>query len=570
MVDEILEHEPSNVRLGRLNTGGALLENHDMDRQIGCVDKAEVRGGKGYAVVRFSKSAAGQAALEDVRDGIRRNVSVGYRTHRVTPGNVRNSRKEMRVVDWEPYEISLVSVPADPTVGVGRKNDLGEYEVRIETSMSGNLNKPDSQPQAPPSVEVLAEHSKRAIAEERKRVGEIAAIGRLHDVSEAAEKAIVDGTSLDAFRSWLLDTKLKAQKVTSTAPTLETMEKSAKRRYSLSNLIAGLTSERGHISGFEAEVAQELFKGRGGRKVDGVLVPLAVLGIQSRANNATTGSAGGYTIDEDFMGSEFIKKLDNPTVVESAGARRLTGLMGDVVIPTQTGGATAYWLAETASVTDSELTFGQLKLAPHRLSVSVPWTRQLAIQSSMDVEGLIREDANKRINLAIDKAAFQGLGAAGEPKGLFSYDTTNSGINTVTYSGAATHDKAVEQIGALLTDNSLALGSPTYVISPASWAKWASKFIDTGSGKRLFEGPADNGMVSSGYRGIVSQHLPSEKSVCGIFSEMLLGYWEGVDVIVDPYTQKKTGIIEILFATHVDIAVRYPEAFVVSTDTAAA
>lgn len=559
-VDEVLDHSPGCVRLDRLNQCGPLLENHEADDQIGCVDSAFIRDGKGCAVVRFSKSEAGQAALDDVRDGIRRNVSVGYRVYRAVPGGINNSRKELRIIDWEPFEISLVSIPADTTVGVGRNQQLVENEFILEKKMDNPTPTPAPQPPAP---EVLAEHSKRAMLAERQRVSDLQTIGKDYGCVDAARKAIEDGTTIEQFRVYLLENVLKAKKVTPTAPKLDDMERSAKRKYSLCRLLNILADPRGVVDGFEAEVHQELFKGKGERSITGTMVPLGVFGL--RANNVTTASAGGYTVDEDFMGAEFIEKLDNPTVIQRAGARTLTGLMGDVVIPTQTSGATAYWLTEQGAATDSEVAFGQLKLAPHRLGVSIPWTRQLSLQSSLDIEGLIRTDANKRIALAIDTAAMTGTGTSGQPKGLFNYDTSNSGINTVTYGAAATFAKTREAVAAIGSDN--VPGTPTFLIDWTSWSKWSTKVIDAGSGFFLWGG-GETGDVR-GFPGIVSQFLPSNKSVAGVFQNMLLAYWEGVDVIVDPYSQKKSGVIEIMLQTHVDIAVRYPEAFCISTDSAA-
>lgn len=575
--NEVLDHAPSSIRLGRLRDGGPLLNNHRTDEQIGVVDSVEVKSGRAYATVRFSKGAAGQAALDDVRDGIRRNVSVGYSVHRMAKESEKDGVPTFRVDDWEPFEVSLVSVPADTSVGVGRSELMEEREVSItersdmDEDEKKEAQKKEEKREAPAKkTEVTfseADVTKR-LGVERERIAEITALGEKYRCADDARIAIREGHTLDQFRAHILKDVLKARPAASSTMALEDMERDGNRKYSLSSVVRSI-DKTGAMQGFEAEVAQELGKLTGNRSVKGVLIPLGVFGLHHRTLNVAGATAGGYTVDTDLLGSEFVKKLYNPAVVESAGARRITGVTGDLAIPTQTGGVTAYWLPESGTVTDSEAAFGLLVFKPNRLQVSVPWTRQLALQSSLDVEGLIREDAGMAIMSAIDLAAFQGLGADGQPKGLFSYNTGTSGINTVTYSGAATFAKSREAISALLVDNTAQLGTPMFIISPAAWAKWSTAVVDAGSGMFLWQGTHDNGTVG-GYPGRVSNHLPSEKAVIGIFSEMLMPFWEGVDVIIDPYSRKKEGIIEMSATIHMDIGVRRTEAFVVSTDSAAA
>jgi len=120
---QILVHDADAVRMDRLNDGGALLLNHSRDDQIGVVDRAwcDAGDGKCRAVVRFSESAKGEEIFRDVVAGIRRLVSVGARVLKTETTEQNDGKTELvRVSEWEPYEISIVSVPADPTVGVGR------------------------------------------------------------------------------------------------------------------------------------------------------------------------------------------------------------------------------------------------------------------------------------------------------------------------------------------------------------------------------------------------------------------------------------------------------------------
>lgn len=553
--DEILDHDPRSIRLARFQDGAPLLMSHDSCEQIGVVESATLDQRKLVVTVRFSKGEAGQAALDDVRDGIRRNVSVGYRVYEMALENEKEGRKTFRILDWEPIEVSLVSIPADSSVGIGRAANLEEVEVKERTTLMPEII---TAPPSPPDADSI-------LKGERQRVATIRKMGDAYRQPQLAAEAIESNITVDQFRERLLD-KIGARMVdTAAPPPLEAMERESRRSYSLMRVVASLANNR-EPDGFEREVSDELRKNRLNR-TGGFTVPLEMFGVSKRTMSANVGSAGGYTVSQDILGAEFIAKLDNAPVVEQAGARRLTGLVGDVIIVKQTGGATAYWLGETAEVSPEDMAFGQLQLTPHRLQCVVPMTKQLIAQSSLDVEALAREDAMKRLAIAIDLAALQGAGYSGQPKGLFSFDTSTSGINTVTYSAAATFAKTRDAVATILTDNA-ATGPIVFLVDPATWAKWSTKSVDTGSGQFIWMGPDGSGLVG-GYRGLVTQHVPSSKTVCGVFNEMLLGYWDGVDVIVDPYTRKKEGIVEVSATIYCDIGVRYPQAFCVSTDSGA-
>lgn len=121
---EILSHDTGAVRLARLNNGAPLLLNHSSDRQIGVVEKVWIQDRRGKAVVRFSRSALAGEVFQDVLDGIRRKVSVGYRIHQMVDETEQGAESETyRATDWEPYEVSIVPMPADDSVGIGRGVD---------------------------------------------------------------------------------------------------------------------------------------------------------------------------------------------------------------------------------------------------------------------------------------------------------------------------------------------------------------------------------------------------------------------------------------------------------------
>ena len=123
-VNEVLDHHTSSVRMGRLRQGASVLFNHDRDKLIGVVERAQIdpRRRRGVATIRVGEDAESEVFFQKLRGGILRQVSVGYQIHDFTieRADEAGGTDTLRVIDWEPLEISLVSIAADETVGVGR------------------------------------------------------------------------------------------------------------------------------------------------------------------------------------------------------------------------------------------------------------------------------------------------------------------------------------------------------------------------------------------------------------------------------------------------------------------
>ena len=584
---EILGHKKSEVRLDRIKNAGPLLFNHNRDDHLGRILSAKITGGRGEATVQFSKSAYADEKFNDVKDGILQEVSVGYRVHKVQLIESDDDKDTYRVTDWEPMEISLVTVPADTTVGVSRTVDLINNQKR-ELEMPETIEeKPEATPTPTPKVEVRHEPDPKAeskgVDNERKRTKEIIAIADgvkeryKKDVSQEANEWISEGKPAEEFGRHLLENVLNAEPA-AINPTVGMNDKE-KKRYSLVKAIREMSdeSQRG-LSGLELEAHQEMTK-QTKREAKGFFIPsdieqyndedinraLSRMSPHFRALNAETATAGGYTVGTD-VGS-MIDLLRNATLMNTLGVTMLDGLTGNIAFPRQTGGATAYWLSETGDVTDSEQTFSQIQLTPKRLQASTPYTKQLVAQSSIDIEAFVRADIMAQLAIAEDLAAFHGSGVAGEPKGLFSLDTDNSGINTVTFGAAATRSKMIEFQRKVFTANALN-GTQAYVTSAATSEKLMNKDISTDTGRFVWEGSIDQGTVV-GKRAYASNQISGNKVAFGNWSHVMVGHWAGTDVVVDPYALKKSGQIELTVTILVDLAYRYPEAFAVSTDSGA-
>lgn len=144
---EILSHAEGEIDLSRLQTIGTVLFNHDIDKVIGRIDSVAVENSRGTATITFDEDELSQTVKNKVESGSLRGVSVGYivrKYEEVAEGETTEDGFEGPAYiarDWEPLEISIVSVPADPTVGVGRDMEaevIGTPEPVADKDPEGN------------------------------------------------------------------------------------------------------------------------------------------------------------------------------------------------------------------------------------------------------------------------------------------------------------------------------------------------------------------------------------------------------------------------------------------------
>ena len=127
---EILEHKDNSIDLTRLNTIGCLLFNHNRDKVIGKIKRAWIENERGQAEVEFDTDAESEVIFQKVKSGTLKGVSVGYQVDVWEDVLANKTSTDGRFVGpvsiatrWTPFEISIVSIPADPTVGVGRSKE---------------------------------------------------------------------------------------------------------------------------------------------------------------------------------------------------------------------------------------------------------------------------------------------------------------------------------------------------------------------------------------------------------------------------------------------------------------
>lgn len=217
-ISEVLDFGHKSVRLDRIKSGGPVLDSHDgssLSSQVGVVEDAWIEGNKGAARVRFAKTTRGEEALSLVADRVVQSVSVGYRIYEqaVTEGD---SATEVRITDWEPYEVSLVSMPADITAKVRgiaateeemagkNKADAVKQPQEDQTQRSGDGGETDVSTESVAGASAV--NIEQVRAEERARVSEISRLVRRAGLeADFADSMVSDGASVDSVRAAILD-----------------------------------------------------------------------------------------------------------------------------------------------------------------------------------------------------------------------------------------------------------------------------------------------------------------------------------------------------------------------------
>jgi hypothetical protein len=205
---EVLDVSKGAIRDARLKSGAALLVGHDPDRQVGVVEDFEITGDKKLRVkARFSRSAYAEEIFRDVLDGIRKNTSVGYIIHDLILEKQEEDVFTYRVTDWEPLEGSIVAIPADYTVGVGRSREPSPAPIpsnKDERIMDKTKEQIEQESKA--ASEKAANEARAA---EQKRVSDIFAAGEQYkDLggAEVAAKHVKDPNgTVDTFRKEMLE-----------------------------------------------------------------------------------------------------------------------------------------------------------------------------------------------------------------------------------------------------------------------------------------------------------------------------------------------------------------------------
>lgn len=318
-----------------------------------------------------------------------------------------------------------------------------------------------------------------------------------------------------------------------------------KRSVSVQNIIRSQMNGRA-LSGAELEYNQEAEK-RSGRKAQGAFIPFDAL--ETRANTTTTASDLVPTIQrpQDYIGA-----LRSSNIVRSLGVRTLTGLSGDVVIPKFGSGLSLGWINEGESVAEDEMGFDAITLKPKHTGGKTEMSRQLLQQSSPDIESLVREDLSYLVAQNIDQAIIAGTGVK-DPLGILNTAGVLTGAIPATWQEVLS---LIQQIEDENITNLKWLGTSTTKTTLAGIEK------STGTGQYLYQAGQVGELPFK-----VSANMTPSKLILGDFSQVLLGVWSEIDILVNPYAEPaySRGGVQVRAMATCDVAVRHPKAFLVAT-----
>lgn len=569
---EILDHSEESIDTSFMGQGRSpLLLDHDMTKQIGVVENYYIDNSarRTIAEVRFGKSDLANEVFNDVKDGIRQNVSVGYNINSMERDD--SFDEPTYRVSWTPLESSIVSIPADQSsnVGIARSDDaakeLPDLEVAslaTETKDSGvTINQHLKEKKVEEKQEINVEEVKTVTeSETRKRIAkqsdEILELGSRHQQQDLARQAIKDGTDLETFRGQLLNTIPSGQPLETAEIGLTEKESRdfsiLKAVYAMSNPTNRKAQEDAK---FEFEASQAA-KDKYGRNSEGLTLPSEVMGTWTRDIN-TTDDAGG--IGEDFRRGDFIDALRDASGVIRAGATIFPDLVDNVKIPKQTGVSTATWIAtEGGAVTESELTLGSVTMSPNTISAYTDITNKMLANSSLSIETLVRNDLAAGIGKVVDTGAMTGSGSSGQPTGINSA----TGVNSVTLTTAATPTwaEAVEMESLVLADN-VPFNRPGYLTN--STVVGNLKTTAKASNTAIFIMDSD-GRVN-GHPVTISNAVAAGYAYFGMWSDLLIGFFGSIDILVDPYTAATNNLTRIRATQFCDVAVRHGQSFTKAT-----
>lgn len=329
------------------------------------------------------------------------------------------------------------------------------------------------------------------------------------------------------------------------------------KRYSLSRALLSTMPGSGIDAGYERELSQEVEK-QYGRSANGIYIPHDIL-TAKRDMNVATQTAGGNLVATNYMPGSFIELLRARALMMQLGVQTLDGLVGNVAISKQTGASTAYWVAEGGDTTQSDVTIGMINMSPKTITGKTATTRQLLMQSNPSVDALLMNDLSKVLGLGIDKAIISGTGASNQPRGILNTSGIGS-VSCATAAGGFNFANAVKFETALETANYDA-STCSYVMTPSIKGAAKSTQKVTGAAAMVFENNEVNG-----YSAYSTMQMNANTVLFGDFSEVILGLWGGLDLMLDPYAKADSAGLVVRAFQSVDIAIRHAAAFAASTD----
>jgi|CXWL01.1.fsa_nt_gi HK97 family phage major capsid protein len=571
---EVLGHKSTEVDLGWLASGRApFLCSHDTDEQIGVISRAWLKDRRGRAVVRFGKSPQAELQMQDARDGVRVNVSVGYEIRELELIKKDGDVSTYRVTEWRPLESSLVSIPADMTVGLGRT-------ASAQTPESAPAPTLPAQPRQEQTMTQATQAAKEPLQGDEAFRTNAATIGRLAKTygqwlkAGDESEAIATGADTQKFNDLIMARMTTGATDAGTLAGVGVTKKEA-RQYSFLRAIQAQIPGLNVDAGFERDVSTEIARMMG-REAEGILIPADIMfaglhGRSAREKRDFTVAApteAGNLVQTSVAADMWTDVLRPAMVLMQLGVTVLPGLRGNIAVPRKTVAGTLAALTEIAVATETQPTTALPVLSPKRISAFVDPSKQSIIQSEIGIEAMLRQDLVDGAAVLIENQGINGNGTAPNARGIRNVSGIGSvvgGANglALAWGHITGLEAACANVNAGMTTRAGYLVNTKAVNTSKNVQKAANLPFIWDTGDRPL----------NGYRAGVSNNVPSNltKGVsAGVCSSLLfssdwsmfvMGLFGGLDVTVDPYSLATTGQVRITLNQFFDFLCRQPGAF---------
>lgn len=302
-------------------------------------------------------------------------------------------------------------------------------------------------------------------------------------------------------------------------------------------------------AGREMEISAELAR-REQRSTEGFFMPYSF--FEKRADVVTTGQPasgpGSNLVATDHLGNQFIDLLREANPLTGLGVRTLTGLVGNVDIPKMKQSTSVGWFGENSAIPQTDAAFDKVMLSPKHVGAWTEYSRNMLLQSSPDIESILRSDLAQVLALEVARATINGTGTNSEPTGIL-----NAGISEVA-KPTSEMDYAPVLANALFMANVNGVS----MLANSGFKLTVDKLL-TKDGL-----PIGEAAFFRNYPHIWTKLVPETNvMVAGDFSDVIQGTWSAVEVLVNPYMESayKKGNVALRIILTMDVAIRHPESF---------
>jgi HK97 family phage major capsid protein len=452
-----------------------------------------------------------------VQDKILRSVSIGYCVSEWDNPKKREKINGIPVytaAKWELFEVSIVTIPADAGVGFGRSEEEDVEEVITVAT-----------------EEVVTEVSSEVVES-------------IPETIEEEEKLAVDTAETTPTIS-IEDNTMKDNLENVVSAPVITLSAKEEREYSISKAVLSMAD--GKRNGLAFEVSDEIAKSTG-KDPAGFFMPTST----RTAFTNITDAAGGANLVYTQQGA-FIDYLRNKSTAVKAGTQVIS-LTAKTALPRQDNDITAAWVSEEGGTTMTSMSLAQVTFSPKKLISLAGYTREALVLSTPSIEMIVRNSIYGSMGVALDKAIFDGAGTS-EPTGILR--TTGLASSSFVASGSVINFGACVNLWSKVATANADNGALAYVTTPGLLGYMRSNPKFTYSSTGIAEADTCNG-----YPIFASNHIPTSQSnghtlLFGDFNNAVIAEFGAIDLVVDPYTSKAKGIIELSANLLADVQIKH-------------